>query len=352
MSGSVFSFVKGITILSACNGVYLNRGNKWSQGLAIAWLLFYVESTYLIQADMRSKFTEWKYLLAYLYYLSLPLFRMGHAMVVFRQSGAILENLAKVLRDLKPCNRNRIHKMSFVLLLLWIVSNVILSVVKGYYYHQELMRTKQVQTILRYSVFMIDSIVSNYIDFGILLFTFNVYCGHILTLNYLLTIKWSWHRMNDDDFPREVLIELRKKQSLKQSVQDTLAILPVIWFLDFFMAGSAMVIVGRRLTSHNMLIIQMLPIAENVIMVVICVSVMDVLRDRELAKIPEAVDAIVTSVGSLTNEHLALMKQLAQYNNDINACGLFNINKSFLLSFLGAVISFSVLLIQMTGVMR
>ncbi|KAI1297433.1 hypothetical protein HDE_04573 [Halotydeus destructor] len=298
---------------------------------------------------MRGKFEDEEHVLANTYYILQPLLRMLHAIIVFGKSRRVLDNLVNVLGEMNLGNRKSVRKMSLVLFILWLAINVVLGTIESYFYYLEDLRANRInpEEWKGYSVYVILCLVSTYIDFGCLFYMFNVYCCHKLVMNCLLTMKWSNYQLNDVNFVREKLIQLRRYRSLSQSVQDSLAILIVIWFADIFMAGSAMVIVGQTLSLY-MLVSQLLPLIENVAMLVISVCVMDGFRDRQLSKAEEVVDALVKNSGAFAHEHLTLMTELTKCDTGIDACGLFTLNRSFLLAFLGSVISFTVLLIQIT----
>ncbi|KAI1309136.1 hypothetical protein HDE_00185 [Halotydeus destructor] len=167
-------------------------------------------------------------------------------------------------------------------------------------------------------------------------------------MNWFLSIKWNDYRLQDEGYAREILIQLRRKQSLKRALVDSLAILPVIWFADVFMAGSAMVIVVKSQYSLAPVMVKLLPMIENMVMTALTVFLLDMYKEKEVTKVTQTLDVMFKRVGNFTNEHIALVNELGKCNADIDACGLFAVNRSFLLSFFGAVISFSVLLIQVT----
>ncbi|KAI1277770.1 hypothetical protein HDE_14590 [Halotydeus destructor] len=354
MSRPILFYAKGITTMAALNGIYLNRRTVCRKLIGTTLFLVFSMFSFVFRKSL-TDFTEKRLeILTTVYFYTQPLLCFIQASVFFAKSGVILNNLTKVLRDLELADRQRIRKVSFRLLSIWFAVNLSVSLTKVYFIVRraalegiDLMKYDAMYIVI---VFLVTaSMMSNYIDFGCFLLLFHVYCGHVLTMNCFLKIKWNGFQLQDRGFTRKMLIQLKRRQSQKQSIQDSLAILPVLWFLDFFLAGSAMAIISRTFASHTtILVTQLLPVLENVILVTISVSIMDTLREKELTKVREAVDAIVHNVGKFTNEHMALMKELANYDTKIEAYGLFTINKSFLLSFLGSVVSFSVLLIEIT----
>ncbi|KAI1309141.1 hypothetical protein HDE_00182 [Halotydeus destructor] len=228
--------------------------------------------------------------------------------------------------------------MSFVLLSVFFLVNVTLGAAQAYYYSQTFANFQQ----------YIPKV--GMISLGCLLYLFNAYCGHLVAVNCFLNIKWNDYRLQDEGYAREILIQLRRKQSLKQALVDSLAILPVIWFTDIFMAGSAMTIVVKSQYSQALVMVKLLPMIGNVAMTSLTVFLLDMYKEKEATKITQTLDVMFNSVEKFTNEHIALMKEFGKCNADIDACGLLSVNRSFLLSFFGAVISFSVLLIQVTTV--
>ena len=146
------------------------------------------------------------------------------------------------------------------------------------------------------------------------------------------------------------IVRMRNIQDLGIKFDQLFNVFPAIWLLSFLLQSTGYLVLFREISMHVQLIFSewfILGIQMSLCLTTIAIVMYRESQNRE--EVGNLCKLIIASAGdNLNTNHSMLVNELEQ-PLVLTGCGQFEIKPSLLISFIGSVITFSVLFIQLTA---
>lgn len=188
---------------------------------------------------------------------------------------------------------------------------------------------------------------------GQALYLYFIYGQHLVQKTFFGNIMGRKVNVFGEKQSLEILNNLRSIDNLKASIEEIFNLMPFLWFVYIFVSCSGYI---KLLTgSHQTLyytkeytLTEVFYLAWFMMYQVIIIMCIQHSNDYSVSSLDTFITSLISS--PLNQSNLFLIKRLkANSGTQLTGWNMFELNKKFILDFLGALISFTVLFIQLSN---
>lgn len=270
---------------------------------------------------------------------------------IYRNRMVLQGQINKMSQSLQSCQWNRLRRFSYIITLL--VFSQMIRVAIGYSF-LELYWHKGVYFVI-YCFLDIMTATGNFFK-GTAVYLFIVKLITLWEESYFDRVKFRLKKKLHESNPREFLIKLcKERRSMNQDKEeliDCLRFLPVIWFLHLFLMTSGVIVFAQREEKKDILLDVLtdgLTIASECIVLIILMVYVDQCNDLVKKSSQSICDVFTqdTRYFSVDSGVLEFHKRCNDF--EFSVWSMFTLNKRLLVGFVGSLLTFTTLFIQIAG---
>ena len=344
-----FRPIDSVMILTGCQLSPLTRFGIWLNrliALMVISISIYLAIEYPVNAYDLARF-QLRLLASEVGFLSNMIFIIH----IYRNRIVLQGQINKMSQSLQSFQCNRLRRFSYIITLL--VLSQIIRVAIGYsflesYWHKGVF-------LIIYCFLDIMTATGNFFK-ATAVYLFIVKLMTLWEESYFDRVKFKLKKKQHESNPREFLMKLcKERRSMNQDKEeliDCLRFLPVFWFLHLFLMTSGVIVFAQREEKKDILLDVLtdgLTIGSECIVLIILMIYVDKCNDL-VKKSSQSICDVFTQDSRYFSIDPAVREFDRRCNDfEFSVWSMFTLNKRLLVGFVGSLLTFTTLFIQIAG---